>query len=363
MRCILLLSLLAWVTACSHPIEIVGEGNVLSASGTRDCYLVEAQAQSPNCTENLVTGDYLETYTGVALPGWQFHRWANYCTASPGAPCSFDVSASVVDQALGYTAPPLIAIFRPTVNTGLQSLFIGHSFFVPFAHGMAFHASEAGFVNHGQSVVFSGGATGAPQALWENASKRQAIQNILDQGDTQLFGMTYHFNYPSMEGYRNWVDYALAQNPDTRFFVAMPWLPNPADTPASNYDAVWHAVHPAIAHPIIDTLRAEYPGVDFFCVPYGQSAAELRNLYAAGNLPDVQTLVSGTQDAIYRDAFGHADDILVALGELVWLRALYDVDLTNYAYDPGFQTDLKSIASDIMAEHDSAYDAPLSLIV
>jgi hypothetical protein len=358
MRIIALLFLVALATACSHPIEIVGEGNVLSATGTRDCYLVEAQAELTNCTENLIAGEYLETYTGVPLPGWEFHRWANYCTSAPGEPCSFDVPANTVEQAWGETAPPLVAIFREIVNTGLDSLFIGHSFFVPFARAMPFHAAEAGFSSHSQSVVFSGGGSGAPQALWENASKRAEIQGILDEGDTQLFGMTYHFDYLTLEGYRNWVDYALVQNPDTRFFVAMPWIPFPASFTAGEYDSLWDTVHPAIVHSIIDDLRAEYPGVDFFCIPYGGSAVELRNLYAAGNLPDVQTLVSNSQDSIFLDTLGHGDDILIALGELIWLRAIYDVDISSYSYDPGYQADLKGIADAIMDAHDSAYDAP-----
>ena len=29
---------------------------------------------------------------------------------------------------------------------------------------------------------------------------------------------------------------------------------------------------------------------------------------------------------------------------MVWLRAIYNVDLQTYAYDPSYQTDLKAIA-------------------
>lgn len=358
MRIITLLFVVALATACSHPIEIVGEGNVLSASGDRDCYLAEAQAGELNCSQNMVTGDYLETYTGVPLSGWEFHRWANYCVNNPGVPCSFDVPASAVELAGGLTVPPLVAIFRETVNSGLDSLFIGHSFFAPFAYSMPFHSAEAGFVNHSQSVVFSGGATGAPQALWENPSKRANIQGILDTGDIQLFGMTYHYDYPTLEGYRNWVDYALEKNPDTRFFVGLPWFPFPESSSAASYDSTWHTLHPLLVHSIIDSLREEYPGVDFFCLPYGQSASELRSLFAAGNLPDVEVLLSNSQDAIFRDNLGHADDILLALGELVWLRALYDVDISSYSYDPGFQADLHGIADAIMDAHDPVYNAP-----
>ncbi len=39
MKNLLLLCLLSTLYACSHPLEIVGEGHILSATGTRDCYL------------------------------------------------------------------------------------------------------------------------------------------------------------------------------------------------------------------------------------------------------------------------------------------------------------------------------------
>ncbi|MFP8873100.1 MAG: hypothetical protein VCB42_00900, partial [Myxococcota bacterium] len=50
--------------------------------------------------------------------------------------------------------------------------------------------------------------------------------------------------------------------------------------------------------------------------------------------------------------------ILVDLGQLVWLNAIYDVDLTTYAYDPGYIADLKGIAQSIMDAHDAAYAGP-----
>ncbi len=243
-------------------------------------------------------------------------------------------------------------------QTGYNSLFIGHSFFKPFADGMPFHAAQAGVVGHTQSVVFAGGANGAPQALWEDAAKRTEIQAILDGDDVELFGMTYHGDYRTTEGYENWFDYALGQNPNTRFFLALPWGTNPESTSAATYASDWLLGHSTGWHDLIDTLRALYPGVDIFCIPYGQSALELRLLFAEGNLDDVDFLVSASGDAIYTDTLGHPDDILKDLGQLVWLNAIYDVDLDTYAYDPGYIADLKGIAQSIMDAHDAAYDVP-----
>ena len=83
-------------------------------------------------------------------------------------------------------------------NPGFNSLFIGHSFFRPFADGMPNYVAAAGIAGHTQSVVFNGGANGAPQALWEHATKGPEIRAILDGGDVELFGMTYHGDYPTL---------------------------------------------------------------------------------------------------------------------------------------------------------------------
>lgn len=347
-----------YLLGCSHPIEIVGEGDVLSASGDRDCLLEEEAAGLANCSRNWVVGDYYETYYAAPRSDWQFHRWGSYCTTNTTGKCSFAVREVVVERQYGKTMPPLVAIFRKTVNTGLNTLFMGHSFFEPYAASMPAHAARAGFGDHTQTRFFSDGASGAPLALWENASKRASIQAVLDGGDVELFGMTFHPDYPSIEGYTNWVDYALEKNPDTRFFIALAWLTSPANFDSITYDGIWHAYHPAIAHAFIDTLRTKYPGVDFYCIPYGQAAAELYTLFDVGNLPDVDTLVSSSLDAVFLDSYGHPDDILVALGELVWLSAIYGVDLSTYDFDSGYTADLKVIARAIMDDHDQNYNAP-----
>lgn len=242
---------------------------------------------------------------------------------------------------------------QPT--TGYVSLFIGHSFFRPVAQGLAFHAVTAGFLDHTQTVLGAGGANGAPQALWEDPVKRAEIQAVLDNGNVELFGMTFEPTYPTTEGYQNWIDYALAQNPDTRFFIGLPWADFPENYDTATYASTWINAHDNAWHDFIDEIRALYPGVVIFCIPYGRSAVELRNLFDAGNLPDVVALTSNTEESIFNDAKGHADGILLDLAELVWLNAIYGVDLNAYAHDPGYITDLKAIAQSIMDAHDAAH--------
>jgi len=246
----------------------------------------------------------------------------------------------------------------PTRTTGYQSLFIGHSFFAPVARDIGTYAQQAGFVDHQQDVVFSGGATGSPQALWENAVKRTEIQEVLDGGDVDLFGMTYHPDYPTLTGYRNWIEYALAQNPDTVFFVAVPWQTNPPSVDAVSYRDSWRSIHVAIGHDLLDELRLEYSGLKIFEIPYGQAAGELYVRFAEGQLPELTTLVGGGPDALFRDSFGHAGPMIIDLAGLVWLRAIYGVPLWSFPFDGGYVTDLPAIAAAILDQHDPEYDWP-----
>ncbi|MDE3012685.1 MAG: hypothetical protein OXU33_01245 [Gemmatimonadota bacterium] len=256
------------------------------------------------------------------------------------------VIASVMTGCAEVTAP------ESEASQGFNSLFIGHSFFRPIADGLPFHAGQAGIVEHEQAVVFAGGANGAPLALWNNAAKRAEIQAVLDQGDVELFGMTYARTYPTTEGYERWIGYALQRNPDTRFFIGLPWSDFPAEVDGSTYAQSWLEAHEGWWHDFVESIRALFPGVEIFCIPYGRSALELRNLLDAGALPDIETLTGSADEAIFTDAKGHAGGILKELARLVWLEAIYGVDLRTYEYDPGYTTDLKLIAQDIAVGHD-----------
>lgn len=242
---------------------------------------------------------------------------------------------------------------------GYTSLFIGHSFFAPIARGLPQHAQRLGLAGHSQDVIFSGGATGAPEALWNHPNKSRQIKAILDQGDIELFGMTYHPDYPSLEGYIRWIDYALTRRADTTFFIALPWQTQPGSYDSETYANNWALEHPRIAHGHLDELRARYPDSAFFCIPYGEGATVLHRLQSEGRLPGIEVLMTaGDRPGVFRDALGHAEPVLIDLSELIWLQAIYGVDLEEDAFDPGYDVDLKRIATEVMARHDSSYDAP-----
>ena len=102
----------ALIASCSHPLQIVGKGDIVSASGQRDCsyeqYSSHKDASSEPCP-NLVVNAYKETYSAVPVQGWDFLGWDGCPTAGPD--CAFDVPAATVHKSWGGEAPPLIAKF------------------------------------------------------------------------------------------------------------------------------------------------------------------------------------------------------------------------------------------------------------
>jgi hypothetical protein len=242
---------------------------------------------------------------------------------------------------------------------GYNMMMMGHSFFRPMAEQMPFHAVRSGVAGHTQTVEFSGGASGAPLALWNDAGHRANVQAVLDTGTVELFGMTYEPTSPTTEGYELWFDYALSKNPDTKFFIGLPWADFPSSyADAATYANFWQSSHDGSWHDFIDVLRGLYPDVEIYCIPYGQAALELRTLLEAGNLPDISVLTGVAGDGLFRDnkGHGHEEEILYDTAELVWLNAIYGVELDEYAYDPDYITDIKAIAKSIMDGHDPAYN-------
>jgi len=267
-----------------------------------------------------------------------------------------DVNSNSGSVALSNTGVDAALIEFQSI--GFNSLFIGNSFFIPIANTMPIHAETAGIKYHTQTTVFSDGSNGAPEALWNDEGKSEDIRLVLDAGGIDFFAMTYHGDYPGLTGYTKWIDYALEASPDVHIALGIPWIPNPESYDSVSYRSTSEEFHAAIIHPLMDELRALYPNTDIYCIPYASGAVELRDLYAAGTLDDVEALVSGSVESIYNDTLGHADGILYSVVEMVWLNSIYGVDLSTYPYDPGYNIDVKAIAEKIMDEHDPAYNAP-----
>lgn len=101
-----LFCLVAALGGCTHPLEIVGEGDILSGSGDNDCLLEDLPCKADAVNE------YIETYFPQPRPGYEFVGWDN-CLARDGDSCVFEIPANVVHENWGKTMPPLVAKFAP----------------------------------------------------------------------------------------------------------------------------------------------------------------------------------------------------------------------------------------------------------
>lgn len=132
------LILLLFVCGCSHPLEIEGEGDIVSSSGTRNC-----SAEEQPC-ENLIVGEYDESYRAVPRPGHRFVRWENCGDQFPE--CTLLISEDVVRDFWGETAAPLIAVFEPIgegPNGGVNTMITSQAMAVNFLSTASFGASKA----------------------------------------------------------------------------------------------------------------------------------------------------------------------------------------------------------------------------
>ncbi|NUZ12511.1 hypothetical protein HUZ36_17130 [Pseudoalteromonas sp. McH1-7] len=261
------------------------------------------------------------------------------------------------------------------VIAGDKMMLMGHSFFRPFADQLPYHALQAGVDGHSQNVEFSGGDSGTPLSLWQDAEHRANVQAVLNSGDVDVFGMTCcdwqltadgereldSEGNPilSLEGWKTWFNYALAQNPETEFFIGIPWLDYPTDyADAETYTEIWEAFYQTLVLPAVDDLRVLYPGVTIYTIPYGDGVNELRKLFEAGNLPDVTNLQGPSDTSLFTDYKGHGGQLLKDFVEYIWIDAIYGVDLETYNYDDVYQTDLKALAKFVMDAQDPNYNGP-----
>lgn len=112
---IALISSLLLLQACSHPLEIIGEGDIVDLNGSgHGCTLEQFQSRDEACTENMVVYEYNVNYQAVPRPGWQFVRWDGPCSGNSIAPnCSWNVSAEEVKKYWTKVMPATVAVFSP----------------------------------------------------------------------------------------------------------------------------------------------------------------------------------------------------------------------------------------------------------
>ena len=250
---------------------------------------------------------------------------------------------------------------------GYNMLLMGHSYFKPYANRIGEIAIDAGLINHNQTYVFSPGASGFPIGLWnDTGAKNQRIKETLDAGNVEVFGMVADSRglNESFEGTRNWIAYALQNNPDITIFLSIspPNFPNDWEQTAqqSGFATVQETftahINQNVHLELIDSLRAEFPSTNIFSIPTGKASIDLWQMYKDDLLLDSILETGPFEISLFTDEQGHQGEMTAYTGALMWLKGIYKVDLTTNDYDTGFTTDLHKVAQDAMNSHDSDYN-------
>jgi hypothetical protein len=281
------------------------------------------------------------------------------CSTSEGAETS---PQETLDTTISPSPPLEVTETVKSVDIveGKKVLYIGHSFGRPFARELPSFVEMAGIDNHVQEIVFRGGPNGSPQSLWEDPKVRVEIQDILAEGDTDLLIMiccseNFLESRQSDWAVENWIDYAVSVNPDTDFALALPWPDYPEDY--ENNEAYSERIieaHESAWHPFIDDLRELYPQSEIESIFHGRAAVELRGLFESGSLPEISKMTSKRPPGLFTDRKGHAGQILLDLGTLIWLGTIYDIDMNDFPVSElkingkSYETDLVAIAKEIL---------------
>jgi hypothetical protein len=268
----------------------------------------------------------------------------------------------------------LIALFSCSRDNGINGndsghrmLLIGNSFFMPYANHLDEVAPDAGYTNHNSTLVFRGGDNGWAISFWNDSTSaaHQEIKAAFDDGDIESFGMTAGSSPDNRtEGFIEWIQYGLHENPNMKVFISIPPIDFPAnwnDTAqyygfnsiASFYD---YFVNTIIHESIVDPLRTEFPNTTIFTIPTGWAAVNLLQMKQDGLLLDSINLSGPQATSLFTDVKGHQGQIIVEAGTLMWMKAIYQEDLGTNSYPTGFNTDLHGLADQIMSDHDPLYN-------
>jgi hypothetical protein len=260
------------------------------------------------------------------------------------------------------------------VEDGENLLLIGNSFFRPYAENLDVVALDAGYQYHNSTLVIRGGENGRPINFWNDSTSQehQEIKYALDQGGLDFFGMTSGHNSENrIEGHKNWIEYAIQNNPNITIFISISPFDFPAGDPNgtrpnwnlfsiengfnSIQELYGYYVNEIIHKEIVDELRIIFPATNIFTIPTGWATKNLAQMQLDDLLLDEIELFGPKPTSIFTDPKGHQGQIVIEAGTLIWLNSIYSEELIGNNYETGFNTDLHSIAEDIMNSHDSDY--------
>ena len=259
---------------------------------------------------------------------------------------------------------------------GYKMLLMGNSFFKPYADHLNTLASQANLNEHISTVVKRGGENGRPINLWNDSTteEHQLIKSTLDQGNIEILGMTSGYDIDSdnpTEGHSAWIQYALQNNPNIIIFIAIgsfdfpngdsnstrpDWNTFASDNGFNSIQEFYdYYINEMVHKEIVDELRKEFPSTQIFTIPTGWATKNLAQMNLDNELLDDITMVGPKSTSIFTDEKGHQGQIVIETGTMIWLNSIYQINLEDFDYDTGFDTDLHQIAIDVTNNHPSSY--------
>lgn len=242
---------------------------------------------------------------------------------------------------LSPQAKPEIVLSFPE---GANTLFIGHSFFVPIANQFGQFATKSGnYPNHNLETFFRGGEGGSPVNLWNNdKADIEAIFNSATSAGTpiELFGLTAgapsDLNSPPgevMQYYSLWIDLAISYNPNVSIYIGLPWSDFPAEysdatvyssTIQDNADYVWDA---------IQDLREQYPDTNIFYLNYANIVSTMRHLFEDDELVGIDHFIKPAggmkRESLFTDTKGHGGPMMLDMMGLAYLQWFYGTPIST----------------------------------
>jgi hypothetical protein len=108
------IAILLVLQACSHPLEIVGEGDIVDLKGSgHGCMLEQHRIKEDVCTKNFVVFEYDVDYKAIPKEGWEFVGWQGVCENRKTSSCPLKISRDIVTKNWFKTMPPTVAVFKP----------------------------------------------------------------------------------------------------------------------------------------------------------------------------------------------------------------------------------------------------------
>ncbi len=222
-------------------------------------------------------------------------------------------------------------------------------------------------------MQFFGGGGGAPKAQWERTGDRQDAKPALATGkiDVMTFGHLVAENGQTIgcdfEDYRRWMDLALEQNPEIRFFIQdlWPWLPGSERTAdfaqfdLAEYEAWMNRVTADLGI-LVNRLNEIYGG-RVKVLPVGPAMVELVKMALNGQLPGVDAILAPAKDrgrvGLYRDKI-HPTNVAATLQGYIYFASLYGENPANLQAGAYKDAKLDRILRTIAWKAVTASDAP-----